>query len=72
MKQLARKWPSQDLNSGDVGGTGTVSPNYSSYAASRLSHICLSTWNVWGARNFAVLVSSSLKKKNPLGKSMKY
>lgn len=68
MKQLAGKWPSQDLKPGDVGGTGIVTPNDSSYAASRLSHICPSTWDVWDARNVAVLVSGSLKKKNPLGK----
>lgn len=72
MKQLARKWPSQDLNQGDVGGTSLVSPNDSSYAASRLSRICPSTWSVWDARKVAVFISGSLKKKNLLGKSVTY
>lgn len=61
VKQLARKWLSEELSPVDV------PPNYSNCAAPRLSHICPSSWNAWGCQKFCHFSFCLFKKeKNPL------
>lgn len=64
---VARKWHSQHLNPGDTGGTLKEAPNS---PASRLSHICPSTWDVWDCQKLCCLSFwlqvHALKKENSI------